>query len=228
MSPIVKSDSTESGNYAQHDIHRLVMTAPAVHQRVKAYGQWAPNYDEDVFKMNYSGYLTAVDRLKDQILKEECCLGKKVLRILDAGCGTGLCGTQLELLSHKHDIRFHIIGVDSSEDMLALAKKRNIYNELLVMDLNCPFSIQEFDYCVASGVFLEGHCKADALRNILEVLRPGGSASISIRHKHFVADEEAYREAIRKSHCEIVKNDVLEYLTETLANYMVIRKTKSA
>lgn len=51
------------------------------------------------------------------------------LNILDAGCGTGLCGSLLKPLAKT------LCGVDLSLNMLKLAKERNAYDDLVCMDL---------------------------------------------------------------------------------------------
>jgi predicted TPR repeat methyltransferase len=51
------------------------------------------------------------------------------LDVLDAGCGTGLCGPLLR----KHARR--LVGVDLSEQMIACARERGDYDELVVAEL---------------------------------------------------------------------------------------------
>jgi predicted TPR repeat methyltransferase len=53
----------------------------------------------------------------------------RVDTIIDAGCGTGLVG---ELIRAKAG---HLVGVDMSQPMLALARQKNIYDELHCGDL---------------------------------------------------------------------------------------------
>ena len=54
----------------------------------------------------------------------------KNIRILDAGCGTGLVGIELQKYGYNK-----ITGVDFSEEMLNLIPK-NIYQNLELIDLN--------------------------------------------------------------------------------------------
>ena len=49
--------------------------------------------------------------------------------ILDAGCGTGLCGPLLRSVAGR------LVGVDLSEGMLAKAREREVYDELVVGEL---------------------------------------------------------------------------------------------
>ena len=60
-------------------------------------------------------------------------LGKHALtrfsRLLDLGCGTGLAGEALQ------DIVDHVTGVDLSENMIAMARERELYDELFVGEI---------------------------------------------------------------------------------------------
>lgn len=47
-------------------------------------------------------------------------------RMLDLGCGTGLCGEAFE------DVAAHRVGVDISEEMIAIADEKEVYQELFV------------------------------------------------------------------------------------------------
>ena len=54
---------------------------------------------------------------------------RKKLAVLDAGCGTGLCGPLLAPYARRLD------GVDLSEQMLAKARARNVYDTLAKAEL---------------------------------------------------------------------------------------------
>ena len=53
----------------------------------------------------------------------------KRLDVLDAGCGTGLCGALVAPYARR------LTGVDSSEGMLAQAREKNVYDELAKTEL---------------------------------------------------------------------------------------------
>ncbi len=55
--------------------------------------------------------------------------GGKMATVLDAGCGTGLCGPLIRELCG------HLVGVDLSQKMLERARARNCYDELVVAEL---------------------------------------------------------------------------------------------
>lgn len=71
-----------------------------------------------------------------------------VERTVDLGCGTGLSGIVLKELTR------HLTGVDVSAKMLALAKEKDVYDELIESDL-VSFLIEtdnRFDLAVAADV----------------------------------------------------------------------------
>src|SRR5206468_2993230 len=52
-------------------------------------------------------------------------LGRAAWDILDIGCGTGLCGALF------HSRARALVGVDLSANMIAIARQRNIYTQLI-------------------------------------------------------------------------------------------------
>lgn len=68
--------------------------------------------------------------------------------VLDVGCGTGA------LLSLLHDHGFEVSGVDQSERMLAIARRKNpaIHFEQADLLLGLPYDDGAFDYTIASYV----------------------------------------------------------------------------
>lgn len=71
-------------------------------------------------------------------------------RIVDMGCGTGLCGERLQA---RHA---YLIGIDLSPGMLAIARKKNIYQELIEGDLVTILKTHSFsaDALIAADVFI--------------------------------------------------------------------------
>ena len=83
-------------------------------------------------------------------------------KILDLGCGTGLAAQKLKTPDNE------FFGVDISEKMLALARRKNIYTELQQADITAYLhgSHPNFDTAVAADVF----CYFGDLRPILSAL----------------------------------------------------------
>jgi predicted TPR repeat methyltransferase len=61
----------------------------------------------------------------------------KSLDVLDAGCGTGLCGTLLAPYARR------LVGVDLSAGMLTLARSKDVYDELVQAELTAY--LQQFE-----------------------------------------------------------------------------------
>lgn len=72
------------------------------------------------------------------------------LNILDAGCGTGLCGPLLRPYARR------LLGIDLSESMLEQARNRGCYDELRCGDMLVPTQLDQerFDLVVCSDVLV--------------------------------------------------------------------------
>ncbi len=72
----------------------------------------------------------------------------KKWRILDLGCGTGLCGALFKPFASQ------LIGVDLSEAMLSAAKQKNHYDELIKSDVTQALTrFSSLDLILAADVF---------------------------------------------------------------------------
>jgi predicted TPR repeat methyltransferase len=90
----------------------------------ETFDTFAGSFDEVLKRLEYRApelILAAVKNLEDTARAE--------LTILDAGCGTGLCGPLLRPYAEK------LVGVDLSSGMVGKAKGRNIYDQLHVAEL---------------------------------------------------------------------------------------------
>lgn len=102
--------------------------------------------------------------------------------ILDAGCGTGRYSLFLDSLGHT------VTGIDISQDMLNLAKKKGGNIDLIQGDISkLPFGNAQFDH-VVSGLAI--HYVSDlktTIREFSRVLKVGGKLVISSVHPWMVA-----------------------------------------
>ena len=127
---------------------------------MKYYDEWGINnkYDKDMVDWAYSGPKETVDVFKKYAKN-------KNIKILDAGCGTGLVGIEL-----KKNGYLNIDGIDLSKKLLELVPP-NYYQKLSQIDLNKSLEIENNTYgaimCV--GTFTFGHVKPNALDEFIRI-----------------------------------------------------------
>jgi predicted TPR repeat methyltransferase len=90
--------------------------------------------------------------------------------VLDAGCGTGLCGPLLRPLAGS------LVGVDLSPAMVAKARSREIYDELVVDELTAYFRAHADgqDLIVSADTLVYFGDLAEVIGAAAGTLRPGG------------------------------------------------------
>lgn len=98
------------------------------------------------------------------------------LRTLDLGCGTGLSAAAFS------DVSMHMIGIDLSAQMLAQARAKKLYQQLLQVDLLDYLSEQtgEFDVMIAADVVVYLGDLTAFLSLAAQRLAPGGLLLFSI------------------------------------------------
>jgi predicted TPR repeat methyltransferase len=92
------------------------------------------------------------------------------LAVLDLGCGTGLCGPLFR------DLARTLTGVDLSPAMLAQARKRGVYDELVENDIATFLlsSTAQYDLIISGDVFIYVGDLVDVFAGARRVLRLGG------------------------------------------------------
>lgn len=136
------------------------------------YREWADYYELDVDREHYYGP-SIVAELAGAVQASYISKERAATAILDAGCGTGLVGIQLEHLGFRL-----IDGFDLSEAMAEMARETGVYRTVEDdIDLNRPlshYSSASYDMTVCCGVFTLGHVDPHALRELVRVTRPNG------------------------------------------------------
>ena len=113
---------------AQHS--RAAMTGQDVQERASQdyvrhlFNDFSVDYDAVLQKLAYCG-----PQVTHAAIIEACGPAAAELNILDAGCGTGLCGPLVKPHARQ------LIGVDLSPNMIAKARCRNVYDKLIEAEL---------------------------------------------------------------------------------------------
>jgi predicted TPR repeat methyltransferase len=100
------------------------------------------------------------------------------LDVLDAGCGTGLCGAILAPFARR------LVGVDLSEGMLAHAKAKNLYHELVRAELTEYLGghSEAFDLIVSADTLVYFGDLRGVIAALAEALRPNGLVVFTLEH----------------------------------------------
>ncbi|MBQ3787372.1 MAG: bifunctional demethylmenaquinone methyltransferase/2-methoxy-6-polyprenyl-1,4-benzoquinol methylase UbiE [Bacteroidales bacterium] len=133
-------------------------------------------YDFDKIARDYD----RMNRL--MTLGMDCRWRKRAVRglkgdVLDVACGTG--DMVVELLRTRHAASLQVTGVDLSEEMLAIAKRKAPQAEYRLADAeHLPFGDASFDAVTcAFGVRNFVHLE-QGLKEMVRVLKPGGRMAI--------------------------------------------------
>ena len=162
----------------QADIHVKILSAASTDELMDVYDGWAARYDDELLEeWGYTSPQKAVDLLSESMKLSD-------LRVLDAGCGTGLVGSFLKVAGVPN-----ITGIDYSSGMLAQAQEKRIYDALHMMDMNQSLDLasNSFDAVTCIGTFTSTHVKPDAIRELVRVARPGGSVIFTVRDDYWRA-----------------------------------------
>ena len=141
---------------------------------------------EKAFTLDYAKYYDFFNQGKDYhaevVFLEDAFkkhADKPVKTILNLGCGTGM--HDIELTKRGH----HITGLDLSNEMIDIAKSRNIANtDFHVRDMASFNLNKKVDACIsmfaAFGYLIENKQIESSLNSIKQHLNPGGLVAIEI------------------------------------------------
>ena len=138
------------------------------------YDSWANTYDADVGE-DWSFMPVNIARTLSKLLNN------KNAAILDAGAGTGLVGQALAQKGYTN-----LTAVDLSENMLAIAKERQVYKSLHQCNLEDEIfsNSVNFDAIIAAGVFAYAHAGVEVLNNLFGLLKEEGFFLLTIREDY--------------------------------------------
>lgn len=135
------------------------------------FDRFAKDFDETLAQLHY-----AAPSLLISALSEVIPFAERRLVVLDAGCGTGLCGVLLRSTSKQ------LIGVDLSAGMLAVAKERNVYDELHESELVAFMRAHpaNYDLVISGDTLVYFGALEEAMSAAAGALRPRGLLAFTV------------------------------------------------
>ena len=164
---------------AQKDIvHKVPLHTLKSSDEVRdLYDDWSKNdkYNQDMIDWEYSGPREVVSAFLPHA-------SNKGIKILDAGCGSGLVGEELSKEGYST-----IHGADIAAKLMN-SIPAGIYQELHNIDLNKPINFTDdfFDAVLCVGTFTFGHVKAKALSEFTRIVKSGGIIGFTINEGVFL------------------------------------------
>jgi predicted TPR repeat methyltransferase len=134
---------------------------------------FAASFEEKLAMLSYRAPALVAAMLEDSGLAPS-----KRLDVLDAGCGTGLCGPFLIPYAR------HLTGVDLSAAMLARAKDKSVYDELVNRELTDYLrdSREAFDLIVSADTLVYFGSLDDVVEAAAQALRQDGMLICTLEH----------------------------------------------
>ncbi|BCS22381.1 class I SAM-dependent DNA methyltransferase [Aspergillus puulaauensis] len=179
------------------------------------YNEWAAGYDKDLNSASYASPRRCVEVVlralsstpsSSSLLssgsndKNSTSNSFKTLRILDAGCGTGLVG-ECFARSPLGEIS-DIDGVDLSTGMLDVARAKGVYRDLETADLNVRNGIKredaEYDVVVCVGTLTKGHVGPAVFKEFVRLVKGGGEGLVVATVHGGVWEDGGYRAEVER------------------------------
>ena len=131
----------------------------------KTFDSFAASFEAKLAQLHYQAPALVAAALADAGLP-----AARALDVLDAGCGTGLCGPFLAPYARR------LVGVDLSEGMLGHARAKNVYGELVTGELTAYLEDRRdaFDLIVSADTLVYFGVLEDVAVAAAGALRSGG------------------------------------------------------
>jgi len=185
---------------------------------VALYKVWATEYDKNmVDDLEYVAPARTVDIFQKYVEHDA--------KLLDAGCGTGLVGEELKKKSYSN-----IDGLDISQEMLNVARSKNIYGDLEQVDMTQPLPYQTGFYgaCICVGTLTHGHVPPSAIGELVRIVKPGGFNVFTVHEQVWqeMGFDKKVDELEKKKLCEIVEISKVPYIEKKgYQSYTVVLRT---
>lgn len=150
----------------------------------QSFDAFAASFDEVLERLDYRAPDLIEEAISDYLPQPT---GQ--LSVLDAGCGTGLCGNALRPYAAE------LIGIDLSPKMMVKARSRDVYDELLEAEL-AQYMLDhpnQFDLIVSADTLVYFGALDRALAAAAGALRSGGVLIFTVEREEADADSTEYR-----------------------------------
>lgn len=217
----VASAPTDPNDQDWHmsDFHSITIAPVPKARKQAVYARWAPTFDTDVNAQTYSSPAIIADKLS-------AMLPAAGARVVDMACGTGLVAPPLVHAMRACGVPLHLSGVDYSREMLDEARRKDVYDRLVLGDVALPLDVEarSVDAVIAAGLFVSGLCGPAVFPNLVTCLRDGGVAMLTVRIKTFDEQRAEYDQAFVRADMQVVERFTAHYLGPIDAYYIVLKK----
>ncbi|MCY2990316.1 MAG: tetratricopeptide repeat protein [Planctomycetota bacterium] len=167
------------------------------------FDRFAETFDQQLTQLQYHG-----PDLIAAALNEHLGSPRGDLLVLDAGCGTGLCGPALRPYARQ------LTGIDLSSRMLDQARQRQLYDALESAELTSYLHahLAGWDVIIACDTFNYFGDLETLLSAVARALRLGGTLIFTLEHDATIASGPGFRlnPTGRYSHAQDYLRSVLE------------------
>lgn len=145
------------------------------------FDSFAGSFDAKLARLHYRA-----PALVAAMLDEPSVRRSKTFAVLDAGCGTGLCGPLIAPYAGR------LVGVDLSGRMLAQAEARHVYDELVKGELTAYLRgcAAAFDVIVSADALVYFGSLEDVVAAAANALRTGGRFIFTVEELAGAAEAE--------------------------------------
>ena len=139
----------------------------------RTFDDFAASFESKLEKLSYRA-----PALVAAMINESAAEPSRSLDVLDAGCGTGLCGPFVAPFSRR------LVGVDLSPGMLARAKEKSVYDVLIHTELTEYLRSHRnaFDLIVSADTLVYFGDLEGVLTAAAGALRPDGRLIFTLEH----------------------------------------------
>ena len=165
---------------------------------------FARNFDVQLARMEYKAPGLLVEAVKAQA---RALAG---LDVLDAGCGTGLCGPLIRPIAQR------LAGIDLSEDMLVEARKLDVYDETIACELTAYMASHptEFDLIISADTLCYFGKVEPVFRAVYTCLRNNGLFAFTVERMDPAGGKLPYQLQQHGRYCH-AESYVVESLRES-------------